>query len=119
MLNTILPAFADSNVTLTVKTDAAQYTAGSKIQVSGTVLKGQVAGKGTSPMMQVKNTESKAIEIYQWNDSEIDGKGNFSTTINTAKYSNGSYSIQISANSAQTVYASIVITEGKPKRKLL
>lgn len=119
MLNTILPTSADSNVTLTVQTDAAQYVSGSTIKVSGTVLKGHVAGKGTSPMMQVKKkTNNATLEVYQWNDSGIDANGNFSTTINTTKYSNGTYSIQISAKNAQTVNAPFEITDAKPKKEI-
>ncbi|MBK3497112.1 hypothetical protein JFL43_20200, partial [Viridibacillus sp. YIM B01967] len=114
-LNAILPASAASIVKITVSTDAEQYTSGNVINVSGTVLKDEKAGKGTSPMLQVKK-DNTIVESYQWKDSEIGANGEISKTINPKKYESGYYTIQLSAKGTDltSVSVEVVSTINKP-----
>ncbi|WP_397537205.1 Ig-like domain-containing protein [Rummeliibacillus pycnus] len=116
-LSAISPASADSNVKVTVETDAGKYVVGKIIKVSGTVLKGNDSGKGTTPLLEVKDADNKTVQYYQWKDSEIDANGNISTTINTKNYTNGVYSINISAKDAQSASVSVELEGGSDKPK--
>ena len=114
-LQVISPAFADSNVKVTVNTNSEQYKVGDNIEVTGTILKGSEPGKGTSAILEVKDKDNERMQLHQWNDNEIDKNGGVSTKINTKNYSNGKYTISISAKGAQTASVSVTLTGGKEK----
>ncbi|OMC89214.1 hypothetical protein BK128_04635 [Viridibacillus sp. FSL H7-0596] len=115
-LNAVFPALAASSVTITVNTDATQYTSGDKINISGVVLKDGKAGTGTAPLMQVKKGNT-VVETYQWKDSEMDGNGNIFKTISPKKYESGSYTIQITAKNATPAYSKFELTNTNPVSK--
>ncbi|MGE7934137.1 Ig-like domain-containing protein [Viridibacillus arvi] len=115
-LNAVFPALAASSVSITVNTDASQYTSGDKINISGVVLKDGKAGTGTAPLMQVKKGNT-VVETYQWKDSEMDGNGNIYKTISPKKYESGSYTIQITAKNATPAYSTFELTNTSPVSK--
>ncbi|MFJ9463464.1 Ig-like domain-containing protein [Viridibacillus arvi] len=115
-LNAVFPALAASSVTITVNTDASQYTSGDKINISGVVLKDGKVGTGTAPLMQVKKGNT-VVETYQWKDSEMDGNGNIYKTISPKKYESGSYTIQITAKNATPAYSTFKLTNTNPVSK--
>ncbi|MGE7835963.1 Ig-like domain-containing protein [Viridibacillus arvi] len=115
-LNAVFPALAASSVSITVNTDASQYTSGDKINISGVVLKDGKAGTGTAPLMQVKKGNT-VVETYQWKDSEMDGNGNIYKTISPKKYESGSYTIQITAKNATPAYSTFELTNTNPVSK--
>ncbi|MFF3100938.1 Ig-like domain-containing protein [Viridibacillus arvi] len=115
-LNAVFPALAASSVTITLNTDASQYTSGDKINISGVVLKDGKAGTGTAPLMQVKKGNT-VVETYQWKDSEMDGNGNIYKTISPKKYESGSYTIQITAKNATPAYSTFELTNTNPVSK--
>lgn len=115
-LNAVFPALAASSVTITVNTNAEQYTSGDKINVSGMVLKDGKAGTGTAPFMQVKKGNT-VVETYQWKDPEIGANGEITKTINPKKYESGIYTIQLSARDTQPVSVSIEVTNTNPVSK--
>lgn len=115
-LNAVFPALAASSVTITVNTNAEQYTSGDKINVSGMVLKDEKAGTGTAPFMQVKKGNT-VVETYQWKDPEIGANGEITKTINPKKYESGIYTIQLSARDTQPVSVSIEVTNTNPVSK--
>ncbi|QOV10440.1 Ig-like domain-containing protein [Viridibacillus arvi] len=115
-LNAVFPALAASSVTITVNTDASQYTSGDKINISGVVLKDGKVGTGTAPLMQVKKGNT-VVETYQWKDSEMDGNGNIYKTISPKKYESGSYTIQITAKNATPAYSTFELTNTNPVSK--
>ncbi|MBP0724380.1 hypothetical protein J5Y03_04165 [Bacillus sp. RG28] len=102
LIGNVLPALAAGNVTIDFNTDKENYTAQSKILVTGTVLKGTEAGRGTSPTLMLKNESGDPIEVYQWKDSEISSDGTISKTITLGKkLVDGAYVIIISALNTQ------------------
>ncbi|MGE7622040.1 Ig-like domain-containing protein [Viridibacillus sp. NPDC096237] len=115
-LNAVFPAFAASSVTITVNTNAEQYTSGDRINISGMVLKDGKAGTGTAPLMQVKKGDT-VVETYQWKDSEIDGNGNISKIIFPKRYESGSYTIQITAKNASPAITTFEVTNTNPVSK--
>lgn len=114
-LQVISPAFADSNVKVTVDTNSDQYKVGDIIEVTGTILKGSEPGKGTSPILEVKDKDNEVVQLHQWKENDISGTGGVSTKINTKKYYNGKYTISISAKDAQTASISVTLSGGNEK----
>lgn len=102
--------FAEENVTLTMDSEITDNT----IIVSGKVLKGEFAGKGTSPFLQVLDSNNDVKESYQWNDPDIAPDGSISTTIKTKYYSNGEYTIKVTAKGATPYTKSFSKTNGNP-----
>ncbi|MGE8203722.1 Ig-like domain-containing protein [Heyndrickxia sp. NPDC080065] len=102
ILGSVLPVFAADNITLTISTDRTDYTPGSTVIVSGKVLKGEKAGKGTNPLLQMKDPSGKIIRVYQWQDSQIARDGSISTNLPLSKtIENGTYTILVSASGTQ------------------
>lgn len=111
LIGNVFPAFAAETVTIQFTTDKDSYTAQSQILVSGKVLKGTVAGKGTSPTLMLKNPTGQLVEVYQWQDSAIAADGSISKTITLGRnLVDGNYTITISALTAQQVTKTVQIT---------
>lgn len=116
LLSFVLPVHAAESVTVSLRTDAESYKQSDTISVTGTVLKGTKAGKGTNPTLQVKNSSGKTVETYQWKDTQISSSGSISTTIKPKKYVDDTYTIHLSASGATAVSKKIVISGEEVKK---
>lgn len=110
LLGFVLPVHAADSVTVSLSTDAENYKQSDTISVTGTVLNGTKAGKGTNPTLQVKNSSGKTVETYQWKDDSIGANGSISTTIKPKYYANDTYTFLVSATGAAVVSKTIVIS---------
>ncbi len=110
LLGFVLPVHAEDSVTVSLSTDAENYKQIDTISITGTVLKGTKAGKGTNPTLQVKNSSGKTVETYQWKDDSIGVNGSISTTIKPKNYVDDTYTVRLSATGATAVSKTIVIS---------
>lgn len=119
LIGQIAPVFASQNITLTFSTDKKEYSPGNTIVVSGMVLKGQEAGKGTNPTLQMRNSSGDVKQVEKWDDSEIAANGSFSKNIKLSKtIETGIYTIIISASGVQQSTEIVISDAITPKLSL-